>query len=553
MTALAWRAAFGALGLLALAVPARGAGAGAPSPATVGESIYLRGVLGSGAALEGERQAGELRVKGADAACVNCHQRSGLGTTEGRSLIPPIAGRYLFQARAKGTDHSNLPYIEGMRANREAYTQATLARVIREGIDSDGRTLGYLMPRFALSDGDMAALIDYLKTLGAQRTPGVTGSVLHFATIITPDADPVKRRAMLAVMQQYFTDRNTRQMIPSPQMQAPGRSMYSKSMFMVNRRWELHVWELTGPAATWQAQLERHLTQEPVFAVISGLGGENWAPVHEFCEKAALPCLFPNVEVPVDAADAFYSLYFSKGVLLEAELIARKILATAAGLPVKAVQQVYRAGDSGEQAAAALGAALKRHGIAVHDHVLPAGAPGKVPAEALGGASNGEALVLWLRPPDVAALANPPPGPVAVYMSALMGGLESSPLPSSWRSRTLLAYPFDLPERRRVRVDYPLGWFTVRHIPIEAEQVQVDTYLACGLVAETLSHMSDAFVRPYLVERLQRLLDHRIMTGFYPYLALGTNQHFASKGGYLVRFQDPQGPKIVADGGWTVP
>jgi len=257
--------------------------------------------------------------------------------------------------------------------------------------------------------------------------------------------------------------------------------------------------------------------------------------------------------VPVEAADDFYSIYFSKGVLLEAELIARKVLASAAGPPVKEVHQIYRAGDSGEQAAAALSAALKRHGIAVHDHVLPAGAPGKGPAEALSGASNAQALVLWLRPPDVAALASPPPQPAAVYMSGLMGGMESSPLPPSWRARTLLAYPFDLPERRRVRVDFPLGWFTVRHVPIVAEQVQVDTYLACGLVAETLSHMTDAFVRPYLIERLQRMLDHRIMTGFYPHLTLAQNQHFASKGGYLVRFEAPQGPKIVADGGWTVP
>src|SRR5205807_7216090 len=63
--------------------------------------------------------------------------------------------------------------------------------------------------------------------------------------------------------------------------------------------------------------------------------------------------------------------------------------------------------------------------LAVHDHVLPAGAPGKGPAEALSRASNAQALVLWLRPPDVAALASPPPQPAAVYMSGLMGGMES--------------------------------------------------------------------------------------------------------------------------------
>ncbi len=486
------RAVAGGLVLLAL-LAQTGWAAGAPRSepsVAVGEAIYLRGVLASGARLEGNRQAGDLRAKGPDAACVNCHQHSGLGSVEGRNVIPPIAGRYLFQPRATGVGDSNLPYIEGMHANRESYTDATLARAIREGIDSDGRALGYLMPRFALNDADMAALIAYLKTLDAQRAPGVTDSVLHFATIITPDADPVKRRGMLAVMQQYFTDRNTRQMVPSPTMQAPGKSMYSKSMYMVNR---------------------------------------------------------------VDGDDDFYSLYFSKGVLLEAELIAKKIVGASGEPAVKAVHQIYRAGDSGEPAAKALAAALKRHGIAVHDHVLPAGAAGKGPAEALRAASNVQALVLWLRAPDVAALGSPPPEPAAVYMSGLLGGLEAAPLPPSWRERTLLAYPVDLPERRRVRVDYPLGWFTVRHIPIVAQQVQVDTYLACGLVAETLSHMSDAFVRPYLIERLQRLLDHRIMTGYYPHLTLASNQRFASKGGYLVRFASAEGPKVIAASEWVAP
>jgi mono/diheme cytochrome c family protein len=549
MTAAARCAPSVALGLLALLVPA--ALAALASPPAVGESIYLSGVLPSGAPLQGGRETAGLTVRGAEAACVNCHQRSGLGTSEGRSLIPPIAGRYLFQPRARGTDHSNLPYIEGMRADREPYTDATLARVIRDGVDSDGRTLGYLMPRFALSDADMAALIAYLKTLGARHTPGVTDSVLHFATIITADADPVKRRGMLDVMQQYFADRNTRQIRPSPTMEAPGRSMYTKAMYMVNRRWQLHVWELTGAAATWQAQLQRHLLEEPVFAVISGLGGKTWAPVHDFCEKSALPCLFPNVEVPVDAAGDFYTLYFSKSLLLEAELIAREILNTRGGR-VKWVHQIYRAGDGGEAAAMILAADLQRQGIVVHNHVLPAEAPGVGSAQALQGVLNAEALVLWLRAADVAVLGAPPPA-TSVFMSGSMAGLENAPLPPGWRTRTLLAYPFDLPDRRRVRVDYPLGWFTLRHIPIVAEQVQVDTYLACGLVAETLSHMSDAFVRPYLVERMQRLLDHRIMTGYYPHLTLGSNQRFASRGGYMVHFADATGHRLAADSDWLVP
>jgi len=301
------------------------AAAGGP-PVGAGESIYRRGVLASGVALLGKRQAGGVQVSGAGAACVNCHQRSGLGTTEGRSKIPPVTGRYLFQRRATNLDQSDLPYIEGMRADREPYTERTLARAIREGVDSEGKPLSYVMPRFAVGEADMAALISYLKSMDPPRLPGVTDTVLHFATIITPDADPVAREGMLKVIQQYFKDKNDKAFLigPSARMHPSGKTMYSKSMFMVPRRWQLHVWQLGGEASTWQAQLEKHMAEEPVFAVVSGLGGSNWEPVHRFCEHEAVPCLFPNVEVPVDK-EGFYSLYFSKGLLLEADLIAGRI------------------------------------------------------------------------------------------------------------------------------------------------------------------------------------------------------------------------------------
>jgi len=542
-----------AVTLLFTALLAPWGAASADSPASAGEAIYRRGIVGSGAPLEARRSGG-MRTLGAAAACVNCHRRSGFGGKEGRSIIPPITGRYLFRPRPTEGNDREIPFVPGMRGDREPYTDATLARAIRAGLDSEGKPLSYLMPRFALNDADMAALIGYLKRLDQRRVPGVTDTVLHFATIVTPDADPVKRRGMLDVIEQFFADRNARQMGPAPRMRASSRTAFSKTMFMVHRQWQLHVWELTGAESTWQEQLERRLAREPVLAVVSGLGGRNWAPVHAFCERAALPCLFPNVEVPVDSERDFYPLYFSKGVLLEAELIASALLDASRGAMPRTVRQLYRAGDSGEAGALALAAALKPHAITVSSQVLPRGAPGEGLAEALRGSETVDALVLWLRPADVATLGTAPPAaPAAVFMSGLMGGLERTPLPPSWRSRTRLAYPFDLPERRRVRVDFALGWFRIRQVAVVAEQVQADTYLACGLLSETLNHMVDTFVRDYLVERFEDMLERRVVTGYYPRLALATGQRFASKGGYIVRLPEAKGARLIVDRDWFVP
>jgi len=146
-----------------------------------------------------------------------------------------------------------------------------------------------------------------------------------------------------------------------------------------------------------------------------------------------------------------------------------------------------------------------------------------------------------------------PVGAARVYLSGLLGGLERAQLPEEWRARASMTYPFDLPDRRGVRLDYPLGWFSFTHIPLVAEQVQTDTYLACSLLADVLNRMSDNFVRPYLIEQLQGLLEHRLITGYYPRLSLASNQRFASKGGFVVRFRDAAGPALVAEGDWVVP
>jgi len=559
-----------------LALAAASAYALAPQPGA-GESIYLRGILPSGAPLEGQRQAAGLTARGADAACVNCHQRSGLGTYEGYNLavtIPPIAGAYLFHSREATTKEAVLPYVEWMHSNRDPYTDATLARAIREGLDSQGRPLSTLMPRFALRDADMDSLIEYLKQLGSHPAPGVSERELQFATVITPDADPARRKAMLDVMEHYFANKNLFPIGNSREIHTSGKTQGAKSMFMSHRLWRLNVWDLTGPASTWGAQLDADMKKEPVFALVSGLGGSNWTPVHQFCERRQVPCLFPNVDAPIDDSRDFYPLYFSKGVLLEADLIARQIAAAtlrrsaapgervsqksedrgAAVTPAPAVLQVYRPGDSGEAAALALAAELKRLGVAARNQPLAAGPPGKGVGESVRAAGKSDILVLWLRPSDLADLGDAAAAPPTVYVSGIMAGLEHAPLPTAWRGRVRMTYPYELPEKRDLRVRYALSWFSIQHIPVVDEPLQANTYLACGLLAETLSHMADNLVQPFLVEMLQNKVERRLInTGYYPRLVLALNQHFASKGGYIVHFAGPEGLKLAADSDWVVP
>jgi hypothetical protein len=530
--------------LLLAAVPlCAGVSSGASS---LGEGIYRLGVLPSGQPLRGER-ASTVAVEGPAAACVNCHRRSGLGETEGRILIPPITAKYLFRVRGPRSGAAQIAGTEAPVAYRSPYTDATLARAIREGIGSDGHHFNELMPRYALDDASMAILVAYLRQLSSAPVPGVGDEYLEFATIITPDADPVLRQGVLEVLNKFVDNKNVFFREKSPPLQS-SRNIH----YRIVRKWKLHVWELTGPPEGWEQQLHQRLRAEPVFAVISGLGGSTWAPVHRFCQAESLPCLFPNVDLPVVAEEDVYPVYFSKGVLLEAQLLARRVTEKArAGL--QRVVQVYRGGDIGEAGAHELRARLADHEIEVVDRPLGPAARSQVVSEAVENVHARDALILWMRPKDLQALPRSPPPGAVLYASGLMGGLEHAPLPASWRTMTDLTYPFDLPDDRRLRMTFPLGWLKIRHIEVVDERIQTDTYVACGILADVLGPMLDNFVRDHLLERLETMLTVRTRNGYYARLGLGPGQRFASKGGYLVRFTDAQGPKVVADGAWIVP
>jgi hypothetical protein len=515
------------------------AAATAADPTATAQALFRNGVLPSGTPLKGTREGG-ASVVGKNAACASCHRRSGLGMAEGRIVTPSITGHYLFNPGERPAPEGESSPLAAAAYNRARYTDATLARAIRGGLGPTGKPLSPLMPRFALDDATMSLLIDYLRTLSATAAPGVETDTLHFATIVAPDADPERARAMLEVLNDFFDNKDAYYRGKAPPLRATRRIHYR-----VLRRWQLHVWTLTGAPDTWEAQLHAKLRAEPVMAVVSGIAGRTWAPVHRFCEQEQLPCLLPNVDLPVIHDGDFYSVYFSAGVLLEAPLLAARLPAGT-----QHVVQVYREDDIGAAAAQSLAGDV--HAMQVDNYPLKVGADAAQLAAAVAHGAAGDALLLWLRPGDLRDL--PVAGsPASVWISGLMGGLEHAPLPAAWLATAHLSYPFDLPEQRRFRMTWPLTWFKTQGIRVTDERTQVDTYLSCVILAESVGALWGNFVRDYLLETYENMLSFRTLNAYYPHLSLGPGQRFASKGGYIVHFADAGGTTVVKDGEWIVP
>ena len=535
---------------LILLMPEASSAAPRLSPAGVehlqaGERLYRQGVLPSSKLLVAERE-GAAPMQGQAAACVNCHLRSGLGTVEGRILIPPITAKFLFRPVSTSAATMAQPASITRAPMRSRYNAATLARAIREGIDPDGRKFDYLMPRYALDEASMSATIDYLRQFGRGPMPGVGGETLDFATIITPDADPTERQGMLDVLGHCFGANDMSHPGQTSPLGAPGMRI------PMGHSWRLHVWQLTGPSESWERQLLQHFAAEPVFAVISGLARQDWAPVHRFCQEQSVPCLLPNVDLPVVAEDDFYPIYFSKGVLLEAQIFASR-LQSQSQPQARHVIQVFRADDIGSAGAAAFQQASAMGQLQWREHLLESDAPASELAQVLNDAEPKDVIVLWLRPQDLKELPETPPQGATVFISGLMADLEQAPLSPAWRSMARMSYPFELPAQRALGMSFAQGWFAYYRIPVVAERVQTDTYLACEILAEAAGHMVNNWVPDRLVELVEIELGHRLINGYYPRLGLAPGQRFASKGGYLGRFEGASGTRLVADGDWIVP
>lgn len=523
------------------ALPAH-AGVGADA-GSAGQRIYREGMLPSGVPLRGMLRNGVV-LSGAAAACAGCHRRSGLGGGEGQNTVRPIAGGLLFAQP------------ELAAATRPAYNLATLGRALREGVDPSGRRLDALMPRFELGEEDVAQVAAYLEQLVPRTVPGVSGSEIHFATIIAPGVTPLQEKAMLDVLHAFFAAKNggTRQ---EQRRREVGRNMIGgEQMYRAYRSWQLHAWRLSGPPSSWRAQLEGYYRKQPVFAVLSGVAAGSWQPVHEFCERNEIPCLFPSTGFAEVAQGGYASFYFSRGAELEAGVLASHLAASG---DKGGIVQVYRDDGGGRAAARALRAALQQRGI---DTVLERALDASEPPPAsfwlrLLGTDRPQTLILWLDDADLAGFPlqrEAPPGLQRLYVS---GSLVAQPArllqAAGWLDKVRIVDQQELAERRAQHMARMKVWLRARNVALVDERIQAESFFAATIAGDALAHMDENFSRDYFIERVEHMTGQSLFHSVYPRLSLGPGQRFAAKGAYVTGLTRTGGNGAPAQSDWIVP
>lgn len=518
------------------------AGGDAEADRAVGQRIYRAGILPSGNLMKGMAQAGVLRT-GKDAACIACHRRSGFGTAEGPFIIRPITGPDLYQTRVATAANPRIAHQLG-KPLRPVYDDASLAKAIRDGVDVTGRRMQGVMPRYALSDSDMAALQTYLKTLFVATAAGVDATEINLATVIQPNVSEAKRRAMLDVLEAFVRDKNA-----GVRSEESRRTAGTMRMHRAYRKWVLHVWQLDGAQESWGAQLEDYYRRQPVFALVSGLGDGSWQPIHEFSERFEVPCILPMTQQPALGESNFYTVYFSRGISLEADALGKFI---GDYHQHQKVIQVYRRDGIGAVAAAAFRAALPDAKNSLEDRLLPEVA-GSDFWRALASKPL-TAIVLWLQPDDLSGIEFQPiansTGLLPIYLSAT---LSDGRMAMPGAARVLMTYPWEVPAVRDPLVARSRHWLDIRKITSAEDAIQVNALFAITVAGDALSHLMDSFSREYFVERVEHNVTTTLMPSFFPLVSLGPDQRFASKGAYIVRAGGASNWEFIAVSGLIVP
>lgn len=508
------------LGILLWGVGAAGAGELSPE-ALRGKEIYLTGTTSDGAEVTALMGDDQIEVPATALPCANCHGADGRGRPEGGVSPTDLTWGSLTR-----------PYeVEEPSGRRHGpYDERALKRAISLGFDPAGNPLHIAMPRYRMEHGDLEALVAYLRTITADRDPGVGDRELTLGLLLPPASGPLApvSRTVATVARRWAERVNER------------GGVYGR---------ELRLVELQLPAevAERRAAAERFLDERPVFALLTPFFAGADAELAALADERGVPSVAPFT---LDASESFpvnrEVFYLWSGIAGQARALA--VHAGGGGAPPpSAIAEPSDGALAG--AADAVVEEIARLGGAPPERV-PLGAPAD-PARTVEALSAAGVADLYLLDPgpaagrllEAAAAAGWRPRVLVPGSLAGAGLFETA---AGLGTRLVIAYP-TVPGDRDQTAAAELTELTAG-LP-ESEQSTAVAVLAGGrLLAEALERSGRAVSRERVIAALENLYQHS--TALSPPVTYGPNRRVGARGAYVVAY-DPATGEALPAGGWV--
>lgn len=525
----------------------------------LGEQMYRDGLLPSGEPMEAFIR-GDIEVDSTAFSCSSCHLRAGLGSYEGGVVTPPTTGRKLYQPYQRPPSLSDTVdpggrYIYAKTIiQRPAYTRETLAHALRTGIDPAGEEFNDVMPRYPLADDDMELMIQYLDRLSATYSPGAGEKMMRYATIITSEVSREDREALLVPLQRFINVQN--QQVKLFQDFKKFGFTPTGDMRFAFRNASLSIWELKGEPSTWEAQLAEYYRKDPVFAILGGISYKDWQPIHNFCEKVRLPCLFPITDLPVVSKGDWYTIYYNKGYYQEGEGTARylhrnpdltekgRILQLVVDSPAgRALAEGFNQTRSELQQAAVTTITLKSEELQNRDLLKTLLKQNRSGILLLWG----DATILPVLPTLAAALDTP----ARIFVSSTALGKSTTRIEESLRAQTSITFPYRLTPYvgGKEGSDARVPQLTTAD---SLGKKRIDTRTMTMLIQAALQglrQLEDNLYQDHLLDVMSMQMDQIVPD--YERLSFGPGQRYASKGCYIIQLGPGEQPELIKQSEWV--
>jgi ABC-type branched-subunit amino acid transport system substrate-binding protein len=489
-----------------------------------GKQIYMQGTSQSGKEILAYLGESSLEVPGSAMPCANCHGLNGEGKPEGG--VDPSNLTWESLTKPYGLKHA-----DGRR--HPPYTERGLELAITRGTDPAGNKLLNVMPRYQMTNGDLADLIVYLKRLGKDLDPGVSESKIVIATVIpTKGALAEMGQAVKAVTSAFFDELNSQGGI-------------------YNRRFELKFVENGETPAATRANLESFLTDNQIFAMSAAfIAGAEKELVPLMAQKE-VPLigpltLYPQTGFPLNR-QVFYLLSGADGQFRAlVDFAARKPELKNPGVAV-----VYPRNDINANLLEAIRDQSKKDGWgALQTYDYAAGEFDTAIVPKLNQANRTLVFFLGNGPEAISFMkeAEKVSWFPSIFLPSANAGAAIFEAPAGFDGKLFLSFPTSPADQTAEGLnEFRLLWAKYKLTP-KHMAAQMSAYSAAKVLAEALKKVGKDLSREKLIQVLEGFYEYR--TGLTPAISYGPNRRVGAMGAYVITV-DLKTKQFLPAGGWV--
>jgi ABC-type branched-subunit amino acid transport system substrate-binding protein len=492
-----------------------------------GKQIYLRGESAAGPEITALLGGGDTEVPASTFACANCHGLTGEGTEEGGLAAPTLVW-----AALTGAHTSALTTKE-----RGPYTDATLVRAIRDGLDPAGVRLHPGMPHYRMTNEQAADLVAYLKKLGHELDPGLSETTIKIGAAL-PLTGP------LAPLGQDIKDTLNASFAEANEQGG-----------IYGRRFELVVEDSRGDVSGTSEATRRLIERDGVFALTGSFEPKGSNEANELLKQREVPLvgpvtLSPHLAIPPNRFIFYLLPTFSNQARSLVDFISNKRTrgqvadtvqpTSRPSAPLKTPDQklsaavIYMKGEMEADALEGLRAQARLRSVELtFEQSYEAGRFAPAPVVEMMARKKPDYVFFFGAASDIAACAremerlhlNAP-----LVSSVMMLGREAFDLSPETAARTLLSYPSALPDKS----DFAefLNVMQRRQVQLRSPAFQTVAYAASKTLIEAVKLSTRHLSRATLIGALEGLRDYR--TGVIPPVSFGPNRRVGVEGSYVV-------------------